>query len=69
MEIIIQKDSSDQRFDRFLRKRFKKYPKIRLTDIYSAIRKGTIKVNTKKVKEQYRLQEGDCIQIDESIQT
>ena len=39
MEIKIDKDSSDQRFDRFLRKWFKKYPQVRLADIYSTIRK------------------------------
>lgn len=39
MDIVIDNASSDQRFDRFLRKRFKKYPQVRLADIYSMIRK------------------------------
>jgi hypothetical protein len=39
MEIKIDTTASDQRFDRFLRKWFKKYPQVRLADIYSAIRK------------------------------
>ncbi len=68
MEIIIDKTASDQRFDRFLRKRFKKYPQVRLADIYSTIRKWLIKVNGKKVKEQYRLQDGDVVQIDDTVQ-
>jgi len=68
MEIVIQKDASDQRFDRFLRKRFKKYPQVGLADIYSIIRRWLAKVNNKKVKEQYRLVEGDVIGIDDRIQ-
>jgi hypothetical protein len=39
MEIKIDKTASDQRFDRFLRKWFKKYPQVHLADIYSTIRK------------------------------
>lgn len=68
MEIKIDKTASDQRFDRFLRKWFKKYPQVRLADIYSTIRKGLIKVNNKKAKEEYRLKEGDIVQIDDKIQ-
>ena len=68
MEIKIDKTASDQRFDRFLRKRFKKYPQVLLADIYSTIRKGLIKVNGKRVKEQHRLQEGDIVQIDDKVQ-
>ncbi len=68
MEIKIDKDSSDQRFDRFLRKWFKKYPQVRLADIYSAIRKWLIKVNGKKAKEEYRIRVGDSIQIDDKVQ-
>ncbi len=68
MEIKIDKTASDQRFDRFLRKWFKKYPQVHLADIYSTIRKWLTKVNGKKVKEQYRLQEGDLVQIDDKVQ-
>lgn len=68
MEIKIDKDSSDQRFDRFLRKWFKKYPQVRLADIYSTIRKWLIKVNGKRVKEEYRIKVGDIIQIDDKVQ-
>ncbi|MCX6825171.1 MAG: RluA family pseudouridine synthase [candidate division SR1 bacterium] len=67
MEIKIDKTASDQRFDRFLRKWFKKYPQVRLADIYSVIRRGLVKVNNKKVKEQYRLKVGDSVQIHETV--
>lgn len=67
MEIIIDKSNADQRFDRFLRKRFKVYPKVRLADIYALIRKWAAKVNTKKQKEQYRLNVGDVVSIDEHV--
>ena len=56
MQIIIDENNANQRFDRFLRKRCKAYPEVKLSDIYSRIRKGTIKVNDKKSKEEYRLQ-------------
>lgn len=68
MEIIIDESSSDQRFDRFLRKWFKKYPQVGLADIYSIIRRWLVKVNKKKVKEQYRLVLGDIIHIDDKVQ-
>ncbi|MDR0282663.1 MAG: hypothetical protein LBI53_05195 [Candidatus Peribacteria bacterium] len=56
MQITIDEYTSNQRFDRFLRKRCKVYPEVKLSDIYSRIRKGAIKVNDKKTKEEYRLQ-------------
>lgn len=65
MEIIIDKNSSDQRFDRFCRKWFKSYPDVRLWDIYHRIRTWEIKVNTKRIKEEYRLKEGDIIFLNE----
>ena len=68
MEIKIDKTASDQRFDRFLRKWFKKYPHVRLADIYSTIRKWLIKVNGKRAKEEYRIKVGDIIQIDDKVQ-
>jgi len=67
MDITIGKEASDQRFDRFLRKRFKKYPQIRLADIYSLIRKGQIRVNGKRAKEELRVKEGDVVNIDETV--
>ncbi len=43
------------------------YPTIRLADIYALIRKGDVKVNTKRQKEQYRLSVGDVVTIREDI--
>ncbi len=68
MEIKIDTTASDQRFDRFLRKWFKKYPQVRLADIYSAIRKWLIKVNGKRAKEEYRVKIGDVVQVDDKVQ-
>lgn len=54
----------DQRLDRYLRKYFKPYPEIKLSDIYSWIRKGMILVNNKKKKEDYRLKLWDEIKFN-----
>lgn len=62
MKITIDENSHDQRFDRFLRKYFKPFPEIKLTDIYSQIRKKRIKVNWHKVAENYRLQSWDIVE-------
>ena len=59
--IIIDDNSSNQRFDRFLRKYCKNYPTVKLTDIYSWIRKWEILINWRKSKEDYRLQNWDEI--------
>ena len=67
--IQINETNANQRFDRFLRKRFKIYPEVRLSDIFSWIRKWQIKVNWKKTKEDYRLKKSDEIIFDESIDT
>lgn len=66
MEIVIDKSNADQRFDRFMRKWLKVYPSIRLADIYALIRKGRVKVNTKRQKEEYRLKVGDVVVIHEN---
>ncbi|MDD2536987.1 MAG: RluA family pseudouridine synthase [Candidatus Absconditabacteria bacterium] len=67
MHIFIDENTANQRFDRFLRKRCKAYPEVKLSDIYSRIRKGDIKVNGKKSKEEYRLKIGDEIEIGETL--
>lgn len=61
MEIVIDQNNADQRFDRFMRKYCKTYPEVKLSDIYSWIRKGEIKLNGKKVKEEYRVKVWDKI--------
>lgn len=63
MEIRIDETNADQRLDRFMRKWCKAYPEVKLSDIYSWIRKGVLKVNGKKSKEQYRVQIWDEITI------
>jgi len=67
MEYKITELESNQRFDRFLRKFFKKYPSVKLWQIYAFIRKGLIKVNNKKTKDSYRLEENDIIFIPDEI--
>lgn len=58
--IKITQNEHGQRLDRFLRKLLKKFS---LNDIYKFIRKGTVKVNGKKVKENYELQLNDIVTI------
>lgn len=56
----VTNDSSGQRLDNFLMSRLKGLPKSRL---YRIIRKGELRINKKRVKPDYRLQEGDVIRI------
>ena len=67
MKVFIDVNSANQRFDRFLRKFFKEYPAVKLTDIFSSIRKGEILVSWKKKKAEYRLLIGDEIEIPETL--
>ena len=68
MKYIIDKEDEGVRLDRYLRKKLKSIP---LTEIFKAMRIGKIKVNNKKKKENYRLEEGDKVfiglEIDEEI--
>lgn len=59
-EMIIQKNDSDQRVDKFLTKALPKLPKSML---YKSIRNKKIKVNRKRCEVSQRLQEGDTIQL------
>lgn len=67
MRILIDSNSSDQRLDRFLRKYRKPNREITLSDIYSRIRKGSIKVNGRKSAQESRLKDGDIIERDDKI--
>jgi|WetSurMetagenome_2_1015567.scaffolds.fasta_scaffold00108_38 23S rRNA pseudouridine955/2504/2580 synthase len=58
--IPITLNDSNQRLDRFLRKRL---PLRTLSDIYRMIRTGFARVNGKKVKESRRLEEGDTVEL------
>lgn len=67
-EIIITKDESGQRIDRYLRKIFKNAS---LSFIYKQIRKKNIVVNDSKVNEKYILNDGDSLKLyfsDETIE-
>ena len=63
MNITIWPDEADQRFDRYLRKLFKKYREIWLGDIFSWIRTGLVTVNGRKAKQDYRVKRGDVIEV------
>ncbi|MGD9199936.1 MAG: RluA family pseudouridine synthase [Chitinispirillia bacterium] len=59
--ITIDKDNDGVRLDRILRKQLKSIP---LSLIYQKIRRGIIRVNRKRTKQNYRVKEGDSIQIN-----
>lgn len=60
IEINIGENEAQQRTDRFLRKYLKTYA---LGDIYKLFRTNKIKVNDKRVKENYMLQLGDKVSL------
>lgn len=67
-EVIIDKNDSGQRLDRFLKKYLKDAP---LSFIYKMLRKKNIKINNKKGKPDMIISEGDVIQLflsDETIE-
>lgn len=57
---IISEDGNDQRIDNFLIKRLKGLPR---SHIYKSLRSGQVRINGKRVKASYRLQEGDTVRI------
>lgn len=67
-EVIIDKNDSGQRLDRFLKKYFKSAPQ---SFIYKMLRKKNIKINNKKGNPDTIIMEGDTIQFylsDETIE-
>ena len=58
IEYIIDAEYESVRVDRFLRKHLKN---INLSEIYKMLRKGKIKVNNKKISQDYRLILGDIV--------
>jgi len=58
LEYIIDEEYESVRVDRFLRKHLKN---INLSEIYKMLRKGKIKVNNKKISQDYRLVLGDIV--------
>lgn len=63
MEFIINDDFNDVRLDKFLKKTYQQIP---LSGIFKMIRKGSVKVNKKKKKQNYRLQTGDTVRVWEA---
>lgn len=59
---VITDNEAGQRLDRYLRKR---YTGLSLGEIYKLIRKGVVKVNGRKSKEDYRLKTEDIVEIPE----
>ncbi|MDI9473405.1 MAG: RluA family pseudouridine synthase [Bacillota bacterium] len=58
MATTITANEAGQRLDRYLRKRFSSQA---LGDIYRLLRTGQVKVNGRKAKAEYRLEEGDVL--------
>ena len=63
MKYIVDINSENMRLDKIIRKYSEETS---LSVLFSLIRKGQIKVNSKKSKENYRLQKGDEIYLPES---
>lgn len=64
MKVEIGANEAEQRIDKFIRKWMKDVP---LSAIFKSIRKGDIKVNGKKVKENYFLALGDIVETYELV--
>lgn len=61
MKIIIDKENENVRLDRFLKKRCKNN---KLSEIFKAIRQGDVRVNNKKVKQDFRLNLNDEVSVN-----
>jgi len=60
INFTIDADHTDQRIDNYLFSKFRKVPK---SLIYRMLRKGAIRVNKKRAKPEYKLQNGDLIRL------
>ncbi|VFS82194.1 Ribosomal large subunit pseudouridine synthase C [Kluyvera cryocrescens] len=58
--IAISADEAGQRIDNFLRTQLKGVPK---SMIYRILRKGEVRVNKKRVKPEYKLEDGDEVRV------
>lgn len=63
MEFSIDIDFHEVRLDKFLKKTYQEIP---ASGIFKMIRKGNVKVNKKKKKQNYRLQKGDTVRVWEA---
>lgn len=61
MNITIDKENENVRLDRFLKKRCKNN---KLSEIFKAIRQGDVRVNNKKVKQDFRLNLNDEVSVN-----
>jgi len=59
-KLNINSDNENRRLDNYLMNRLKNIPK---TNIYKMIRKGEIRVNSKRIKPLYKLKSGDEIRL------
>lgn len=59
-KLIINKDNSDRRIDNYLLSLYKNVPK---SKIYNIIRKGEVRVNSKRIKPSYKLKIDDLVRI------
>ena len=60
MQFTINSDFHNVRLDTFIRKTYQEIP---MSGVFKMIRKGNVKVNKKKRKQNYRLQEGDLVRV------
>src|ERR1051325_6074367 len=58
--VAITEDEAGQRIDNFLRTQLKGVPK---SMIYRILRKGEVRVNKKRVKPEYKLEDGDEVRV------
>ncbi|MCZ6803888.1 MAG: RluA family pseudouridine synthase [Proteobacteria bacterium] len=59
-QIVISNDAEGQRIDNFLIRYFGKIPKSR---IYQMLRKGEVRINSGRVKQTYKLKNGDLLRV------
>jgi len=64
VKVDIGPNEAGQRIDKFMRKWLKDVP---LSAIYKRLRQGDVRVNGKKVKEQYSIADGDVIEVRDII--
>ena len=59
-KLIINQDNTDRRIDNYLLSLYKNVPK---SKIYNIIRKGEVRVNSKRIKPSYKLKIDDLVRI------
>tara|TARA_Y100000768_G_scaffold276075_1_gene211634 strand:+ start:846 stop:1730 length:885 start_codon:yes stop_codon:yes gene_type:complete len=63
-KLIINQDNSERRVDNFLMSLYKNVPK---SKIYNIIRKGEVRVNSKRIKPSYKLKINDLVRIPPNL--